>query len=159
MTETPPQTTAKPDAPGVELLSFLIGDQYFCLDIMSVREIRGGTRATPLPHAPAYMRGVINLRGVVLPVMDLARRLDLDTAADTGRKVIIVVARGERSLGLLVDAVSDILTVPEAALQAPPELPADAGRSFISSLAIVDGRMIRVLDLGAVLPPTGEVAA
>ncbi len=141
-----------------ELLSFLVGGQDYCIDIMSVREIRGGTRATPLPHAPPFMRGVINLRGTVLPIIDLACRLDLDTKLDDTRNVIIVVTNGTRTVGLMVDAVSDILAVPEADLQPPPDLKADNEQSFISALMIVDNRMVRVLDLTAVLPD-GEAAA
>ena len=142
-----------------ELLSFLVGGQDYCIDIMSVREIRGGTRATPLPHAPHFMRGVINLRGTVLPIMDLSSRLDLDAEIDSDRNVIIVVADGARTVGLMVDAVSDILAVPEDDLQPPPDLKANNERSFISALMIVDNRMIRVLDLDAVLPPPNEDAA
>jgi purine-binding chemotaxis protein CheW len=142
-----------------ELLSYLVGGQDYCIDIMSVREIRGGTRATPLPHAPRFMRGVINLRGTVLPIMDLSCRLDLDTELDHERNVIIVVADGDRTVGLMVDAVSDILAVPEEDLQPPPELKADSERSFISALMIVDNRMIRVLDLDAVMPVPSEDAA
>ncbi len=142
-----------------ELLSFLVGGQDYCVDIMSVREIRGGTRATPLPHAPRFMRGVINLRGTVLPIMDLACRLEIDTGADRERNVIIVVANGERTVGLIVDAVSDILAVTEEEMQPPPDLKADSERSFISALTIVDDRMIRVLDLNAVLPLPSEEAA
>ena len=142
-----------------ELLSFRVGGQDYCIDIMSVREIRGGTRATPLPHAPRFMRGVINLRGTVLPIMDLATRLDLDTEIDRDRSVIIVVADAERTVGLMVDAVSDILAVPEEDLQPPPNLKVDRECSFISALMIVENRMIRVLDLNAVLPPPNEDAA
>ncbi len=142
-----------------ELLSFLVGGQDYCVDIMSVREIRGGTRPTPLPHAPRFMRGVINLRGTVLPIMDLACRLDLDTEIDRERNVIIVVADGERTVGLIVDAVSDILAVAEEDMQPPPDLKADSERSFISALTIVEDRMIRVLDLNAVLPLPSEEAA
>ncbi|PIE07308.1 MAG: chemotaxis protein CheW [Rhodobacterales bacterium] len=142
-----------------ELLSFLVGGQDYCVDIMSVREIRGGTRATPLPHAPRFMRGVINLRGTVLPIMDLACRLEIDTGADRERNVIIVVANGERTVGLIVDAVSDILAVTEEEMQPPPDLKADSDHSFISALTIVDDRMIRVLDLNAVLPLPSEEAA
>ncbi|GKY87697.1 chemotaxis protein CheW [Sinisalibacter aestuarii] len=153
--------TAAPDRTGaeIELLSFVVGGQDYCVDIMSVREIRGGARATPLPHAPPYMRGVINLRGTVLPIMDLAARLDLGHEAETGRNVIIVVAIGGRTMGLVVDAVSDILSVAGQALQTPPDLPADNARSFVSALTIVEERMIRVLDLTALLPPAGEAAA
>jgi purine-binding chemotaxis protein CheW len=105
------------------------------------------------------MRGVINLRGTVLPIMDLATRLDLDAATDTGRNVIIVVAHGARTMGLMVDAVSDIHAIRAEALQPPPDLVADNQRSFVSALTIVDDRMIRVLDLTAVMPPGGEEAA
>ncbi|MCB1349808.1 MAG: purine-binding chemotaxis protein CheW, partial [Maritimibacter sp.] len=106
-----------------------------------------------------FMRGVINLRGTVLPIMDLSSRLDLDAEIDSDRNVIIVVADGERTVGLMVDAVSDILAVPEDDLQPPPDLKANNERSFISALMIVDNRMIRVLDLDAVLPPPNEDAA
>lgn len=147
------------DGGAFELLSFLVGGQDYCVDIMSVREIRGGARATPLPHSPHYMKGVINLRGTVLPIMDLSSRLDLDAETDSTRNVIIVVANGERTLGLMVDAVSDILAIREEDLQPPPDLPADSERSFVSALTIVENRMIRVLDLNAVLPPPGEEAA
>lgn len=142
-----------------ELLSFLVGGQDYCIDIMSVREIRGGTRATPLPHAPRFMRGVINLRGTVLPIMDLSSRLDLDTEMNRERNVIIVVSDGARTMGLMVDAVSDILAVPEDDLQPPPDLKVDNTRDFISALMIFEDRMIRVLDLDAVLPPPNEDAA
>ncbi len=143
----------------IELLSFRLAEQEYSVDIMSVREIRGWTRATPLPHAPAYVRGVINLRGTVLPVVDLSTRLGMAPVAGDARNVIIVVQVGNQSAGLLVDAVSDILALPMSDLQAPPELAADTAHSFISALTIVDGGMIRVLDLTAVLPESRVEAA
>lgn len=142
-----------------EFLSFRVGGQDYCLDIMSVREIRAGTRATPLPHAPQFMRGVINLRGTVLPVMDLSSRLDLGAGSDRDGNVIIVVTNGDHIMGLLVDAVSDILAVPEKDMQTPPDLTVDRDRSFISALMIVDDRVIRILDLDAVLSPPNKGAA
>jgi len=142
-----------------ELLSFRVGGQDYSVPIMSVREIRGSARATSLPHAPPYMRGVINLRGTVLPIVDLAARLGLDVEGDEARNVIIVVDLGERTAGLMVDAVSDILTIPDSEVQPPPDLAADGARGFVSGLTIVEGRMIRILDLHEVLPPPGEEAA
>ena len=142
-----------------ELLSFLVGGQDYSVDIMSVREIRSGTSATSLPHSPQYVRGVINLRGTVLPIIDLAKRLGMEVGKDESRNVIIVVAVGDRTFGLLVDAVSDILSIPEQEMQSPPEMRADEERNFVSALTIVEGRMIRVLDLDAVTPPTREEAA
>ena len=149
----------KPIDAATELLSFRVGGQDYSVDIMSVREIRGSARATSLPHAPPFVRGVINLRGTVLPIVDLAARLGLETDADQQRNVIIVVDLGNRTAGLMVDAVSDILAIPASEMQAPPDLAADQSRGFVSALTIVDGRMIRILDLNAVLPPQGEEAA
>ena len=93
-----------------ELIAFRIGNQEFCVSIMSVREIRGWTPATKMPHSPAYMMGVLNLRGAVLPIVDLAARLGMRPAEPTPRHVIIVAQVGRKIVGLLVDAVSDILT-------------------------------------------------
>lgn len=143
----------------LELLSFRLGEQEYSVDIMSVREIRGWTRATPLPHTPPHVRGVINLRGTVLPVVDLSVRLGMAPVEGAARNVIIVVQVGAQSVGLLVDAVSDILALPRSDLQPPPDFSADAGASFIEALTIIDGRMIRVLDLGSVLPDETSEAA
>src|ERR1700749_3854771 len=86
-----------------ELISFRIGVQEFCVDIMGVREIRGWTAATALPRSPGFVRGVINLRGAVLPIVDLAARLGFDSAEPTARHVIIVAQIGVQTVGLLVD--------------------------------------------------------
>jgi len=159
MTDATNQIDKQKDGTEIELLSFLVGGQDYSVDIMSVREIRGGAKATSLPHSPAYVQGVINLRGTVLPIMDLAKRLGMNTEVDKDRNVIIVVAIEERTVGLMVDAVSDILAISEEDMQPPPEMPADNERNFVSALTIVDGRMIRILDLNAVLPPAAEEAA
>ena len=147
------------DGADIELLSFRVGEQEYSVDIMSVREIRGWTRATSLPHSPSYVRGVINLRGTVLPVIDLAKRLGLPIGDLTDRNVIIVVDIAGRTVGLLVEAVSDILALPQDELAPPPSLAADESNTFIKALTIVDGRMIRVLDLSSVMPGGLEVAA
>lgn len=144
------------DNGSIELLSFRVGEQDYSVDIMSVREIRGGAKATSLPHAPHFVKGVINLRGTVLPIIDLAARLGLQSEGDAARNVIIVVDLGSRTAGLMVDAVSDILAIPSEEMQPPPNLAADESRTFVSALTIVEGRMIRILDLHAVLPPQGE---
>ncbi|KEO60303.1 chemotaxis protein CheW [Thioclava indica] len=154
------QDTSKiTSASEVELLSFRLGEEEYSVDIMSVREIRGWTRATPLPHAPAYVRGVINLRGTVLPVVDLSVRLGMAPVKGDARNVIIVVQMGAQTAGLLVDAVSDILNLPRSELQPPPDLAADSAHNYISALTIVEGRMIRVLDLASVLPEDAVEAA
>ncbi|AJE46898.1 chemotaxis protein CheW [Celeribacter indicus] len=147
------------DSTSVELLSFRVGGQDYSVDIMSVREIRGSAKATTLPRSPSFIKGVINLRGTVLPIIDLAARLGLQTGENSARNVIIVVDLGGRTVGLMVDAVSDILAIPTDDMQPPPDLAADQTRTFVSALTIVDGRMIRILDLEAVMPPQGEEAA
>ncbi len=152
------QTTQAPHN-HVELLSFRVGEQDYAADIMSVREIRGWTRATPLPHSPAFVRGVINIRGTVLPVLDLADRLGLPQPDEGGRNVIIVVEIGDEPVGLLVEAVSDILSVATGELTPPPDIAADQGRTFVRALTIVNDQMIRVLDLPAVLPDVRFEAA
>lgn len=146
-------------AQDIELLSFRLNDQEYSVDIMSVREIRGWTRATPLPHSPEHVRGVINLRGTVLPVVDLSVRLGMSRVEDDERKVIIVVQVGGQSIGLLVDAVSDILSMPKSELQPPPTVASEDTSGFVEALTIVDGRMIRVLNLTTVLPQENMDAA
>ncbi|MBR9762938.1 MAG: chemotaxis protein CheW [Rhodobacteraceae bacterium] len=143
----------------LELLTFRVADQEYSLDIMSVREIRGWTRTTPMPHAPDYMRGVINLRGTVLPVMDLARRLNLPSQETNERNVIIVVKLAGTLTGLLVDAVSDIVAITEDDLQPPPDISSDPQMSVVRSLTVIDDQMIRVLDLAAVVPVSSDEAA
>lgn len=143
----------------IELLTFKLSDQEYSLDIMSVREIRGWTKATPLPHAPSYMRGVINLRGTVLPVMDLAERLGLPPRAHSDRNVIIVVKHEELITGLLVDAVSDIIALKESDLQPPPDATTQGTPTTIKSLILNEDRMIRVLDLPNVLALAQSEAA
>lgn len=131
----------------VELLTFKLSEQEYSLDIMCVREIRGWTQATPLPHAPSYMKGVINLRGTVLPVMDLAQRLGLPVTEHTDRNVIIVVKHEDTLAGLLVDAVSDIIALTDEDMQPPPDAATGAQPGVIKSLTLIDDRMIRVLEL------------
>ncbi|MEM8577217.1 MAG: chemotaxis protein CheW [Pseudomonadota bacterium] len=138
-------------APEAELLTFRLGHQEYALDIMCVREIRGWTRATPLPHAPPHMKGVINLRGTVLPVMDLSLRLGLDGPTKTERAVIVVVKHQGAMTGLLVDAVSDIVTVGAEELQTPPGAVGAGGTHIVTALTLLEDRMIRILDLGAIV--------
>lgn len=141
-----------------ELISFRIGSQEFCVDIMAVREIRGWAKATPLPHSPDYMRGVMNLRGAVLPIVDLGARLGLGAAEPTARHVIIVARIGDRTVGLLVDAVSDILTVTDQ-IQATPDVACETVRAFVQGILAIDGRMISLISLDHILPDESSMAA
>lgn len=142
-----------------EFVAFCVGAQEFCIDIMGVREIRGWTAATPLPHAPAYVRGVINLRGAVLPIVDLAMRFGLGLTEPTPRSVIIVVQVHQQVVGLLVDAVSDILTTSEASMQPTPDVASDLAKNFVKGVYAVEGRMISIVALESVLPLSAKAAA
>lgn len=135
-----------------ELIAFRIGEQEFCVDIQAVREIRGWTKATALPQSPAYVRGVINLRGAVLPIVDLSCRLGLGSALPSARHVIIVARIGLRTVGLLVEAVSDILTFSAEMIQPTPDIACDMVRSFVKGVIPVDGRMISLIALDDLLP-------
>lgn len=149
----------KETSTAIELLTFQLADQEYSLDIMSVREIRGWTKTTPLPHAPSYMKGVINLRGTVLPVMDLSERLGLKPQKQTDRNVIIVVNHDDVMTGLLVDAVSDIIALTADDLQPPPEIQANTSPNVVSALTLIDERMIRVLDLSSIVMSVQSNAA
>ncbi|MEO0398811.1 MAG: chemotaxis protein CheW [Pseudomonadota bacterium] len=142
-----------------ELVAFRVADQEYCVDIMSVREIRGWTPATPLPHSAEFVRGVINLRGSVLPIVDLARRFGLEPTEPTARHVIIVAQINDQLVGLLVDAVSDILTILGERLQPTPDVASETAKAFVRGVMAIEDRMIRFIDLERVLPPLQVEAA
>jgi purine-binding chemotaxis protein CheW len=142
-----------------ELVAFRAAGQDFCVNIMSVREIRGWTPTTILPHAPDYVRGVINLRGSVVPIVDLANRLGLGPIEPSARHVIIIAMLGDQTVGLLVEAVSDILTVPADSIQPTPEIASTEVKGFIEGVIAMDDRMIRMIELDNVLPAIVREAA
>ncbi|MFN3553865.1 MAG: chemotaxis protein CheW [Novosphingobium meiothermophilum] len=133
-----------------ELITFEVEGQVFGLDIMAIREIRAWSPTTRLPRVPHYVAGVVNLRGTVLPVIDLAARLGWRATEATPRHAIIVTQLGAQVSGWIVDSVSDIVTLPADALQPPP--PTSAGDTvvpFLEGLAAIEDRMVMVLNLAA----------
>ena len=133
-----------------ELITFEVEGQVFGLDIMSIREIRAWTPTTRLPRVPTYVAGVVNLRGTILPVIDLAARLGWRATEPTPRHAIIVTQLGAQVGGWIVDSVSDIVTVPDQALQPPPPGTGnDSVVQFLEGLAAIDGHMVMVLNLVA----------
>ena len=153
-----PDTKENEKAGMRELIAFRIGEQEFCVDIITVREIRGFAAATPLPHAPGFVVGVINLRGTVLPIVDLAARLGFGPTKPTARSVVIVVRLEHQLVGLLVDAVSDILTVTDDLLQPTPDIASELARSFVRGVMAVEGRMISMIAVDFVLPQSDMAA-
>lgn len=134
-----------------ELIAFRVGCQEFCMDVMMVREVRGWTEATVLPKSPSYVKGVINLRGSVLPIIDLSSRLGMNSVDPTSRNVVIVVQIVNRQIGILVDAVSDILTAHKAIIQPPPEISSNLIKIFVKGLLSVEGRMVGMISLDQIL--------
>jgi purine-binding chemotaxis protein CheW len=142
-----------------KVVAFRIGAQEFCVDIMSVREIRCWTPATALPHTPNFVRGVINLRGFVLPIIDLASRFGFPPTEPSAQHVIIVTQIANRTVGLLVDAVSDILTVTDDLVQPTPDIVSDMVETFVRGVFLVDGRMISLVALDDIVPSSERDAA
>lgn len=140
------------EASSRELLSFLVGTQEFCIDISAVREIKGWAPTTPLPSAPSYICGVINLRGTVLPIVDLAQRLSLGTAQATPQHVIIVTQIGSHLIGLLVSGVCGILTVSDAAIHPSPDMGSAATHTYLQGLIIIEDRMVGLLRTDQLVP-------
>lgn len=130
-----------------QLITFHLGTQSFGLDIMAIREIRAWSPTTRLPHVPHYVAGVVNLRGTVLPVIDLAARLGWEPTSPTDRHVIIVAQIGGQLRGLIVDAVSDIVTAQDEDIQPPPATSTDAVVPYLEGLVAQEDRMVMVLDL------------
>jgi purine-binding chemotaxis protein CheW len=143
----------------LEVLAFRVGEQDFGIDVSSVREIRGWTPATPLPHAPSFLCGVINLRGIVLPIVDLSARLGFAAAEPTARHAIVVTQLDEQVVGLLVDGVSGILTIDTKEVQPTPDVAATTAKTFVRGVIPTDGRMISLLALNNVLPASSHQAA
>ena len=149
------------DAGGtLEMISFEIGGQAYCIDVRSVREIRGWTPTTPMPQTPDYILGVINLRGAVMPVLDLRCRLGLGKTEPSSRHVIVVIQHGNRLAGVLVDKVQETFELAASLLQAPPDVGSDANDQFVDAIIPLEGRMLSRLIVGSLLPfvSVGEAA-
>ena len=144
-----------------EIVSFRVKDQDFCIDIGHVREIRGWSPTTLLPHAPPHVKGLMNLRGNVIPVIDLGRRLGLGETEPTPRHVIVITVCGSGTVGLLVEAVSDIVDVDEETRQPAPETGQGSAAGCVEGVYTVEDALIRALDLPKViaLEPVAEPGA
>lgn len=135
----------------IELVTFSVCDQIFCLRITEINEIRRWSPITILPHAPADVLGVMNLRGAVIPIYDLAARFNLGKAQQGGRSVVIVSSVGNKPVGLLVDSVSEIISIKNDEIQATPDLGHDGPQSSIQGVIAIEENMVRVIDLQSVI--------
>jgi purine-binding chemotaxis protein CheW len=134
-----------------QVLTFVLGNETYGVDILRVQEIRGWSAVTKIPHAPPHVLGVLNLRGSIVPIVDLRMRFSLDRAEYTTVTVIIVVsvmsAAGRRDFGVVVDGVSDVVDVNTEEVKAAPELGARGATDYIRGLVPVADRMVVLLDI------------
>ncbi len=119
----------------------------YAIQIMQVQEIRGWTRVTPLPNSPRYIKGVLNLRGTIVPIIDLRLRFNLNECPYDASTVIIVVNVGKQLAGLVVDAVSDVISLAPEQRRNPPEFEGHANRQFIYGLTQVDEKLLVLIDV------------
>jgi len=136
----------------LQFLTFTIGKEEYGLDIMMVREVKGWAETTRLPNSPEYIRGVLNLRGVIIPIFDLRARFGGGLTQATEKNVVVILAVKDRTVGILVDTVSDILTVYQEEIKSSPD--AETGgtnQKFVSGLIAVENRMVVLLDIEILL--------
>jgi purine-binding chemotaxis protein CheW len=143
-----------------QVLTFTLGSETYGVDILRVQEIRGWSPVTRIPQAPPHVLGVLNLRGSIVPIVDMRMRFQLERAEYTAVTVIIVLsieaANGRRDFGVVVDGVSDVIDVSADDVKAPPELGSQVSTDFIQGLATVAERMVMLLDIDRLIG--GDIA-
>lgn len=139
---------AKPEAAqaGREYLSFVLGDAHYCIDILKVQEIRTYEAPTRIANTPAFIKGVMNLRGNIVPIVDLRVKFGLPEQRYDTQTVVIVLNIGKRTIGVVVDGVSDVISVPESEIKPAPEL-GTLDTQYLQGLATVNGQMMIIIDI------------
>lgn len=132
-----------------QFISFRIAGEEYAIDIMAVREIKGWSETTALPNQPQHVLGVMNLRGTIVPVFDLRCRFGMGLTEASRSHVVIIVAVIDRIVGLLVDAVSDILTIDASEIRPVPEMDRSVSAEFLSGIVSVNDTMVVILALEA----------
>ena len=135
----------------LQLVSFKIGEEEFGVDILKVQEINRMLEVTRVPNAPSYVEGVINLRGKVIPVVDLRMRLGMDRKEHDKHTRIIVMELNGRVVGFVVDAVSEVLRIPRSVTEPPPTVAASESTDYITAVGKLEDRLLTLLDLEKVL--------
>jgi len=135
----------------MQFISFAIGNDQYGVDIMSVREIKGWSDVTHLPRQPEYIRGVLNLRGVMVPIIDLRCRFGQGKTAASPMHVVIIVSVDNRLVGMLADRVLDIVSVEVSKIQPVPQIAKSARVSFLAGLVTLENFMIALIDLSNLL--------
>lgn len=130
-----------------EYLTFTLGDEEYGVDILKVQEIRGYDQVTRLPGAPDFVKGAINLRGLIVPVVDMRLKFQLSEAKYDETTVMVILAVAGRTIGVVVDAVSDVIRLDPSQLRGVPDLGSAIDRQFLTGLGVVDERMLILLDI------------
>ena len=138
----------------LQLVSFKIGEEEFGVDILSVQEINRMLQITKVPNTPDFIEGVINLRGRIIPVIDLRIKLGMERK-DHGKntRIVVVEIKGQ-TIGFIVDEVSEVLRIPKNITEAPPEMVGGVNSDFITSIGKLDDRLLILLDLEKILSTT-----
>ncbi|MDB4942178.1 MAG: hypothetical protein JWP97_1712 [Labilithrix sp.] len=142
--------TAPSAGPSNEYLSFALGEEEYAVEILRVQEIRGMCPLTPLPHAPSRVCGVMNLRGAIVPVIDMRAALGLPPEQHGKFTVIIVLSLGDRTVGFVVDRVSDVLALDGDAVEKAPDFGGHVDSSMIKGIARTQSRFVILLDIDRV---------
>ena len=142
-----------------EFVTLIAGGQSFCIEITQIREIRRWSPVTILPHSPHHVLGVINLRGAVIPIVDLAAKLGFAEIEPTERHVIIIVAVDQRIVGLLVESVSEILGVDVNMVKDTPRTSEDQTTRAIEGIIPSEDDMTKIINLSSLLPDERQSAA
>lgn len=137
--------------PTQELLTFTLGKEEYGIEILKVQEIRGYDAVTSIPNSPDFVKGVINLRGVIVPIVDLRIKFNLGTAEYNQFTVVIILSMANRVVGIVVDSVSDVLALTHDQMRPPPELGTTMDSSYIIGLGALDDRMLILLDIEKLL--------
>ncbi|QJQ97204.1 MULTISPECIES: chemotaxis protein CheW [Halomonadaceae] len=139
------------DAHSREFLVFSLGDEEYAIDILKVQEIRGYENVTRIANAPEFIKGVTNLRGVIVPIVDLRIKFHLDKVEYGGQTVVIVVNVGERVVGIVVDGVSDVMSLTPEQIKPAPEFGVTLSSDYLSGLGSLDDRMLVLVDIDKLL--------
>ena len=139
------------DAHNQEFLVFSLGDEEYAVDILKVQEIRGYENVTRIANAPDFIKGVTNLRGVIVPIVDLRIKFHLERVEYGGQTVVIVVNVADRVVGIVVDGVSDVMTLTPEQIKPAPEFGVTLSSDFLSGLGSLEDRMLVLVDIDKLL--------
>ena len=139
-----------------EVLVFVLGAEEYGVDILKVQEIRGYEKVTPIPAAPSYLKGVVNLRGIIVPVIDLRVKFGMADPKYDAFTVVVILRLAQRVIGVVVDGVSDVIALTSKEVKDAPQLGTLVDASFIAGLATQSDRMVLLLDIEKLLS-SGEL--